>query len=82
MVSDPKHLSDLWKIAVGVRITCLWCAFEDDWTPDDLAGHLYLIGGSLVWSESRAMLQVLRMWLPGSARQCSALCSQARKYAA
>ncbi|WP_205481576.1 hypothetical protein [Sphingomonas arenae] len=51
MVGQPKHLSDLRKIEADVRITCRRCRFEEDWTREDLASHLFEIGGSQVWSE-------------------------------
>jgi hypothetical protein len=51
MVGQPKHLSDLRKIEADVRITCRQCGFEDDWTREALAEHLFDIGGSQVWSE-------------------------------
>jgi len=51
MVGPPKHLSDLRKIEADVRITCRRCRFEDDWTREGLAKHLFEIGGSQVWSE-------------------------------
>lgn len=51
MVGQPNHLSDLVKIEADVRITCRRCGFEDDWTREALAAHLFAIGGSQVWSE-------------------------------
>ena len=60
MVGAPKHLSDLHKISADVRITCRRCGFEDDWTRQALAGHLFAIGGSQVWSEITRHLRCRR----------------------
>lgn len=60
MVGQPKHLSDLHKIEADVRITCRRCGFEDDWTRQALAAHLFTIGGSQVWSEITRHLRCRR----------------------
>jgi len=60
MVGPPKHLSDLARIEADVRITCRRCQFEEDWTRDQLAKHLFDIGGSLVWSEITRHLRCRR----------------------
>lgn len=60
MVGQPKHLSDLHKIEADVRITCRRCRFEDDWTREALAAHLFAMGGSQVWSEITRHLRCRR----------------------
>lgn len=60
MVGPPKHLSDLLKIEADVRITCRRCGFEDDWSREALAEHLFAIGGSQVWSEITRHLRCRR----------------------
>ena len=60
VVGQPKQLSDLRKIEADVRITCRRCGFEDDWTPDALANHLFEIGGSTVWTEVTRYLHCRR----------------------